>query len=195
MARLADETTPVHSSSRAEVVALNARRNYVYSVHNKVIGLIDVEGLYVVDTPDALLVGRQGSSQKVKDLVDQLKSAGLPEATEHPFETRPWGRFEILSDEATFKAKKIIVDPGGQLSYQSHRHRAEHWTVISGHAEVVLNGEVLPLGPDQFVYIPAGAKHRVRNPGHEPVVLIEVQTGTYFGEDDITRYSDEYNRA
>ena len=195
MARLTEETSPVHSSSRAEVFSLAAHDNYVHSVHNKVIGLIDVTGLLVVDTPDALLVARKGSSQKVKDLVEVMREAGQIEATEHPFETRPWGRFEILADEPQFKAKKIIVDPGGQLSYQSHQHRAEHWTVIAGHAEVVLDGETTPLGPDQFVYIPAGAKHRIRNPGRSPVVLIEVQTGSYFGEDDITRYSDDYNRS
>ena len=168
MARLAGGKMPAHQRSRAEVFNQNASNNYVYSVHNKVIGLIDVTDLAVVDTPDALLIVRKGSSQKVKELVDAMKEAGQPEATEHPFETRPWGRFEILSDEPTFKAKKIMVDPGGQLSYQSHQHRAEHWTVISGEAEVVLNGDVKQLRADQFVYIPAGAKHRIRNPGTGP---------------------------
>lgn len=194
MARLAEEASDQANNSRAEVFNQNSENNYVYSVHNKVIGLIDVTGLMVIDTPDALLVVRKGSSQKVKELVDAMREAGQPEATEHPFETRPWGRFEILADDKNFKAKKITIDPGAQLSYQSHAHRSEHWVLISGQAEVVLNEKTIALKPGQSVHIPEGAKHRMRNPGDAPLVFVEVQTGTYFGEDDIVRYKDDYNR-
>ena len=193
MARLSEEA-PLHSSSRAEVFNLNSENNYVYSVHNKVIGLIDVTDTMVVDTPDALLVVHKGSSQKVKELVDALKEAGQPEATEHPFEARPWGRFEILADEKAFKAKKITIDPGGQLSYQSHVHRSEHWVMVAGVAEVIINEKLSPLKVGDSVHIPAGAKHRIRNPGTQPLIFVEVQTGDYFGEDDIIRYQDDYNR-
>ena len=194
MARIAEEAQGVHSQSRAEVFNTNSENNYVFSVHNKVVGMIDVTDLIVVDTPDALLVVRKGASQKVKELVDDLKAAGQPEATEHPFETRPWGRFEILADEPSFKAKKITVDPGGQLSYQSHNQRDEHWVMISGRGQVVLNEQVVDLKAGQFVHIPALTKHRIRNTGSEPLVFVEVQTGSYFGEDDIIRYKDDYNR-
>lgn len=194
MARLSDESTSIQSQSRAEVFNQNSENNYVFSVHNKVIGLIDVTDMMIVDTPDALLVVRKGSSQKVKELVDSLKEAGQPEATEHPFETRPWGRFEILADDPMYKAKKVTVDAGGQLSYQSHSQRSEHWVMISGRGQVVLNEKVVDLSAGEFIHIPAGAKHRIRNPGSEPLVFVEVQTGAYFGEDDIVRYKDDYNR-
>lgn len=194
MARLSDESTTVRTQSRAEVFNTDALNNYVFSVHNKVIGLIDVQDLIVVDTPDALLIVRKGSSQKVKELVDDLRRAGQPEATEHPFETRPWGRFEVLADEPSFKTKKITVDPGGQLSYQLHQQRSEHWVVVSGHGQVILDEKTLEIGPGESIRIPAGSKHRIRNVGEGPLVFVEVQTGSYFGEDDIVRYKDDYNR-
>lgn len=194
MARLSDESVSLHTQSRAEVFSADSPNNYVFSVHNKVIGLIDVTDLIVVDTPDALLVVRKGSSQKVKELVDDLRKAGQPEATVHPFETRPWGRFEVLADEPTFKAKKIVVDSGGQLSYQMHNQRHEHWVVISGLGQVILNEKTVDLKSGESIHIPAGAKHRIRNMGNDPLVFVEVQTGTYFGEDDIIRYKDDYNR-
>jgi len=140
------------------------------------------------------LVVHKNSSQKVKELVDVMRAAGQTEATEHPFETRPWGRFEILADEKEYKAKKITIDPGAQLSYQSHAHRSEHWVMISGEAVVVLDEKSIPLAPGQFVHIPIGSKHRIRNPGAQPLIFVEVQTGNYFGEDDIVRYKDDYNR-
>lgn len=194
MARLADESRTVHSQSRAEVFNHNSDNNYVFSVHNKVIGLVDVTDMMIVDTPDALLVVRKGSSQKVKELVDSLKEAGQTQATEHPFETRPWGRFEILADEPDYKAKKITVDPAGQLSYQSHTQRNEHWVIVSGQGQVILDEKPVDLKAGQSVYIPAHSKHRIRNVGNTPLVFVEVQTGSYFGEDDITRYKDDYNR-
>lgn len=194
MARLSDESKGLHSQTRAEIFNSNSENNYVFSVHNKVVGLIDVTDMIIVDTPDALLLVRKGSSQRVKELVDDMRTAGQPEATDHPFETRPWGRFEILADEPAYKAKKIFVDPGAQLSYQSHNQRAEHWVIVSGQAQVTLNEKVLELKPGESIHIPVKAKHRIRNPGKEPLIFVEVQTGEYFGEDDITRYQDDYNR-
>lgn len=172
-----------------------ARDNFVYPLRDKVYALVGVEGLIVVDTDDALLVSRRGSGQEVKEVVDQLRRAGRREAAEHPFEFRPWGDFEILRDTDRFKSKVIHVRPGHQLSYQSHNHRSEHWVIVAGHPEVVLDDEVLALSPGDHVHIPRGAKHRIRNPGDETVEFVEVQLGSYFGEDDIVRYEDDYDRS
>ena len=195
IARLADEVPSLKSDVNAKVFNQDAYSNYVFSAKNKVIGLVGVNNLIVVDTPDALLISNKGQSEKVKDLVGKIKEVGHPDGTDHPFETRPWGGFETLADNKDFKTKRITVDPGAQLSYQSHNKRAEHWIVISGEAEVVLNDEVIPRGPGEHIYIPVNAKHRVRNNGTAPLVFVEVQTGSYFGEDDIIRYEDDYNRA
>jgi mannose-1-phosphate guanylyltransferase/mannose-6-phosphate isomerase len=195
VARLAEDSAQIHTRSQAQVFNHDSENNYVFTVQNKVVGLVDVTDLIVVDTPDALLLVHKGSSQKVKELVDSMREAGLPEATEHPFETRPWGGFDVLADERNFKTKKITIDPGAQLSYQSHAKRSEHWTVISGQAEVTLNEKKISLQPGQSIDIPVGSKHRIRNAGGTPLIFIEVQTGSYFGEDDIVRYLDDYNRA
>ncbi len=195
VARVAEESTALRSRSLAQVFNQNSENNYVFSVHNKVVGLVDVTDLIVVDTPDALLVSKKGSSQKVKELVDSMREAHLPAATEHLHESRPWGGFEILADEKSFKTKKIMVDPGAQLSYQSHTQRSEHWVIIAGQAEVTLNEKKIVLEVGQSIHIPVGAKHRMRNPGKVPLIFIEVQTGSYFGEDDIVRYLDDYNRV
>jgi mannose-1-phosphate guanylyltransferase/mannose-6-phosphate isomerase len=195
VARIGDESTAIHSRSEALIYNQNSANNYVFTSQKKVVGLIDVTDTLVIDTPDALLLVRRGSSQKVKELVDAMKESGQPEATSHLFETRPWGGFEILADEEHYKTKKITIDVGGQLSYQTHKHRQEHWVVISGEGEVTLNDQKISLKPGQSIHIPTGAKHRIRNPGGEPLIFIEVQTGTYFGEDDIVRYLDDYNRV
>ncbi|MBC85895.1 MAG: mannose-1-phosphate guanylyltransferase/mannose-6-phosphate isomerase [Bdellovibrionaceae bacterium] len=195
ISRLSEEVPSLKVGSGASVLGIDSNNNYVFSVGEKIVGLIDVADLIVVDTPDALLVSQKHSTQKVKDLVKDMKQQGMRAAIEHRFEKRHWGGYEILSDDDDYKAKKITVDPGAQLSYQSHAKRQEHWVVISGKAEVVLDGESNSLGPGESIMIPVGAKHRMRNPGTEPVVFVEVQTGTYFGEDDIVRYEDDYNRA
>lgn len=169
--------------------------SFVLPHRNRVYGLAGVDDLLVVDTEDALLVARKGSSQEVKPLVERLREAGRSEADEHAFDVRPWGSFEVLRDEADFKSKVIRVDPGRRLSYQSHEHRAEHWVMVRGRAEVTLDGRVRHLGPGDHVFIPRGARHRIANPGEEPVVFVEVQLGTYFGEDDIERYEDDFGRA
>jgi mannose-1-phosphate guanylyltransferase/mannose-6-phosphate isomerase len=195
VARLAEESSQMHTRSKAQVFNQDSENNYVYTVSNKVVGLVDVTDVIVIDTPDALLLVHKNSSQKVKELVDSMREAGQTEATDHPFETRPWGHFEILADESDFKSKKIIIDPGSQLSYQSHARRAEHWVVISGEGEVTLNEKKIQMLPGQSIHIPVGAKHRIRNPGQQPLIFVEVQTGSYFGEDDIVRYLDDYNRV
>ncbi len=177
-------------------VQVEGSGNFAYAPKGKTVTTVGVSDLVIVDTTDALLISKKGSTQKVKDVVDQLKAKKslLPE--QHPFEHRPWGDFEILRDTADFKSKVIHVLPGQQLSYQSHAKRAEHWVIVKGNPEVVLNDEVLKLNPGENVYIPLGAKHRIRNPSATvPVEFVEVQVGTYFGEDDIVRYQDDYKRV
>jgi len=192
IARLQEEK--INFSSAAEVFCEDAENNFVFSTFNKVVGLVGVKDLIVVDTPDALLVTRRGQSQKIKDLVLNIKEAKIPAASEHIFEVRPWGRFEVLADESDHKVKRLIVNPKSQLSYQRHTRRDENWVIVSGQAEVVLEDKVTVLRPGQQIYIPKNHKHRIRNPGNQPLVMIEVQTGEYFGEDDIERFADDYQR-
>ena len=173
-------------------IEVSSSRNFAYSTSRKVISFIDIDDAVVVDTPDALLIARRGSTQKVREVVQDLKAKGRPEADEHGYEIRPWGRYEILRDSANFKSKLISVSPQSQISYQSHTRRNEHWVIVEG--EVILNEKTILIRPGESVFIPAGAKHRIRNTGTVPLEFIEVQTGTYFGEDDITRYQDDYNR-
>ena len=183
-----------HLTSAERTVEVGARGNFVFPHRDRVYGLVGVEDLLVVDTADALLVARRGSSQRVKELAAKLEEAGRPEAAVHRFELRPWGRFEVLRDTEDFKSKILEVAPDRRLSYQSHRHRAEHWVVVRGHPEVVRDGEVLNLAPGDHVFIPRGAKHRIGNPGPGRTILVEIQLGDYFGEDDIVRYEDDFGR-
>jgi mannose-6-phosphate isomerase-like protein (cupin superfamily) len=162
---------------------------------NRKVVVIDSPDTNVIDTEDGLLVFKTGSSEKMKAAYDELVKRKAPEATAHPFEFRPWGDFEILRDTAEFKSKVIHVLPGQRLSLQSHAKRAEHWIIIRGEAEVTLNDQILRPKPGEHIFIPQGAKHRMTNPGKEPVEFVEVQVGTYFGEDDIVRYQDDYKRS
>lgn len=188
-----DEIAKLGKSS--EMLEVGGSGNFAYSNQGRLTTFIDTDDLIVVDTADALLVAKKNSTQNVKHAVEQLVRNRDKRAQEHPFEFRPWGRFEILRDTDAYKSKVIHVNPGQQLSYQSHAKRAEHWVIIKGEPEVVLNDVVHTLKPGQNIYIPQGAKHRIRNPGKELVEFIEVQVGTYFGEDDIVRYQDDYQRS
>lgn len=143
---------------------------------------------------DAVLVANLDASQQVKDVVGRLKFAQVKQAEEFPRCHRPWGYFETLSLGGRFQVKRIMVRPGGTLSLQSHVHRAEHWVVVEGSAQVTIDDEVELISENQSVYIPLGATHRLENPGKVPLNLIEVQTGAYLGEDDIIRYEDIYER-
>ena len=179
-----------------DVIQDQGHDNFVYSKENRLVGFVDVNDLIVVDTPDALLITKRNSSQKVKHIIDVMNARKDIRANEHTFEYRPWGRFEVLRDTPAFKSKVIHVNPGHQLSYQSHAKRAEHWVITKGTPEVVLNDVTHSLKPGESIYIPMGAKHRIRNPHPTDMVeLVEVQVGTYFGEDDIVRYQDDYKRT
>ena len=156
---------------------------------------IGLKNIITVAMKDAVLVADMSKSQDVKKAVDILKEKKASQATKFPKDHRPWGWFESLTINEKFQVKKIHVNPGASLSLQSHKYRAEHWIVVSGMAEVTIDKEVKLIRENQSVYIPLGAIHRMRNPGENPMELIEVQTGTYFGEDDIFRYDDVYSRG
>jgi mannose-1-phosphate guanylyltransferase/mannose-1-phosphate guanylyltransferase/mannose-6-phosphate isomerase len=155
---------------------------------------IGLRGLAAVATRDAVLVADLGASQSVRLAVAALAERGAPEATAFPRERRPWGWYEVIAAGDRFQVKRIQVHPGAALSLQSHRHRSEHWVVVQGTARVTLGDDVRLLSANQSIYVPQGAVHRLENPGEAPVTLIEVQTGDYLGEDDITRYEDRYAR-
>jgi mannose-1-phosphate guanylyltransferase / mannose-6-phosphate isomerase len=156
---------------------------------------IGVQDLIAVAMPDAVLVAHKSRAQDVKLAVAALKKAGAAQAETFPRDHRPWGWFETLVLSDRFQVKRIVVHPGAALSLQSHHHRSEHWIVVSGTARVTVDAEVRLLTENQSVYIPLGTVHRMENPGKVPMVLIEVQTGAYLGEDDIIRYEDIYARG
>lgn len=156
---------------------------------------IGLQDIIAVAMPDAVLVAHKDRAQDVKQAVATLKKTGAVQAETLPRDFRPWGWFESLVVGGRFQVKRIHVHPGAALSLQSHRHRSEHWIVVEGTARVTIDDEVKLVGENQSVYIPLGAIHRMENPGEDPMVLIEVQTGSYLGEDDIIRYEDIYARG
>ncbi|SDE60251.1 mannose-1-phosphate guanylyltransferase/mannose-6-phosphate isomerase [Ruegeria marina] len=156
---------------------------------------IGLEDMMVVSMSDAVLVAPKSQAQRVKEAVAALKAKGVSQAVQLPRDYRPWGWYESLIIGGRFQVKRIVVHPGASLSLQSHHHRSEHWIVVEGTAKVTVDDEVRLLTENQSVYIPLGAVHRMENPGKVPMVLIEVQTGSYLGEDDIIRYEDIYARS
>ena len=176
-----------------EAVLVETGNTYVQG-DRRVIAAVGVENLIVVDTPDALLVGHRDKMQLVKDVVEKLKIDGHESARMHRTVHRPWGTYTVLEEAPHYKMKRIVVKPGAALSLQMHKHRSEHWVVVDGVAEVVNGEQTLRLEKDQSTYIPAGHKHRLSNPGDRELLLIEVQTGEYLGEDDIVRFEDKYGR-
>jgi mannose-1-phosphate guanylyltransferase/mannose-6-phosphate isomerase len=178
-----------------DVLALDSRNSYVRSSPRRLVALLGVEDLVVVDTSDAVLIAARSHAQDVKKLVDQLKSAGRPEHRFHRKVYRPWGSYDSIDMGERFQVKRIMVKPGAALSLQKHHHRAEHWIVVSGTAEVTRDDEVFLLSENQSTYLPLGSIHRLRNLGKVPLELIEVQSGSYLGEDDIVRLEDVYGRA
>ena len=177
-----------------DVVAVDSHDSYLRS-DGRLLCVVGVSGLAVVDTPDALLVAPLDRTQEVKALVGTLLAAGRPEATTPARVYRPWGWFQTMDLGERFRVKRIQVSPGRKLSLQRHYHRAEHWVVVRGTAEVTRDGEVLLLRENESVYLPLGCLHRLANPGRIPVEIIEVQTGAYLEEDDIVRVEDDFSRS
>ena len=172
----------------------DCRDTYIHAPHRPVVAL-GTENLLIVDTPDALLVARAERVEEVRQVVEQLADASVTEATTHRRVPRPWGVFDSIDRGERFQVKRITVKPGARLSLQLHHHRAEHWVVVKGSARVTRGNDVFTLHENQSVYIPLGVRHRLENPGSEPLELIEVQSGLYLGEDDIVRFEDGYGRT
>jgi mannose-1-phosphate guanylyltransferase/mannose-6-phosphate isomerase len=179
-----------------DVLTLDTRNSYIES-ENRLITTIGIDNLVVIDTRDALLIAKKDDSQKVKDIVKQLKNLNREETNSHAKVFRPWGWYINIEGTNTtgFKVKRIGVYPGKRLSLQSHNRRSEHWVIIKGNARVQVGKDILNLEPNQHVYIPKETLHRMENPGDEIVEFIETQIGDYLGEDDIVRYEDDFGRV
>ena len=170
-------------------------KNSLVRAESRMVAAIGVDNLVIVETPDAVLVADRSRAQDVKKVVDHLKARGRSEHEFHTRVYRPWGWYEGIDAGDRFQVKRIMVKPGEKLSLQMHHHRAEHWIVVSGTARVTCDDTVMMLSENQSTYIPLGSTHRLENPGKMPLHLIEVQSGSYLGEDDIVRFEDIYQRA
>ena len=190
---LQEGITPSSSTDSIDPLMVDSSGNLVVT-STRQIAMVGLNDVLVVDTPDALLLARKGQSQKVSAVAKSLKGVDSALMKTHTTTYRPWGCFENLLDEPGYKVKRIIVSPRQKLSLQRHQHRAEHWTVVEGNAWVRNGDEEFELGVSQSTFIPQGAIHRLENRTQSQVVLIEVQTGSYTGEDDIERLEDIYGR-
>jgi mannose-1-phosphate guanylyltransferase/mannose-6-phosphate isomerase len=178
-----------------DTMAVDTRNSLLRSHDRHLLATVGVDDLIVVTTPDATLIAHRDAAQDVRKIVEQLKAVDRSEHSLHRVVHRPWGSYDSLESGERFQVKRIVVKPGASLSLQKHHHRAEHWIVVSGTAEVTCDDKVFLLGENQSTYIPLGSKHRLRNPGKVALELIEVQSGSYLGEDDIVRFDDVYGRA
>jgi len=177
------------------MVVLNNTKNSYFRSDNRLIVGIDLEDLIVVETRDAILISNKKSSQKVKNIVNYLKKSNIPQGKTHTKVFRPWGHYLSVVEGNRWQVKIIMVKSGGKLSLQLHHHRSEHWVIVSGTAQIEIDEKVEVLSENESVYIPLGSKHRLTNPGKIPLKLVEVQSGSYVGEDDIVRFEDFYGRT
>jgi mannose-1-phosphate guanylyltransferase / mannose-6-phosphate isomerase len=175
-------------------VLLEGATGCLINAQGRLVAAVGVHDQVIVETSDAILVADKSQSEKVKNIVNQLKAKGRPEGDRHRQVYRPWGSYDSIVSSDRFQVKLIIVNPGASLSLQMHHHRAEHWIVVEGTAKVTRGDEVFILSENESTYIPLGTKHRLENPGQIPLELIEVQSGSYLGEDDIVRFDDVYGR-
>lgn len=182
------------NSCRGDVIAVDTSNSLLYS-EERLIASVGVSNVVVVETKDAILVADKDRVQDVKSIVNQMKAEGRSESDWHREVYRPWGCYDSIDSDERFQVKRITVKPGATLSLQKHHHRAEHWIVVSGTAEVTCGDKVFLLAENQSTYIPLGETHRLSNPGKLPLLLIEVQSGSYLGEDDIVRFEDKYGRS
>lgn len=178
---------------QGDVLSTGSQNNLVHAT-SRLVSMVGVSDLVVVETADAVLVADKSKSQDVKHIVSQLNGTGREEQTLHRKVHRPWGWYDSIDQGQRFKVKRIQVNPGASLSLQKHRHRAEHWVVVKGEAEITCGDKTVLLKENQSTYIPLGEVHRLANPGSDPLEIIEVQSGAYLGEDDIIRIQDNYGR-
>jgi mannose-1-phosphate guanylyltransferase len=176
-----------------EPICVDSNNNLLVT-RDRQIALVDVDDLLVVDTTDAILISKKGSSQKVKNVVAEIKKSQPEMAEIHRLAHRPWGTYEVLINTPGYKVKRIVVKPGSKLSLQKHFHRNEHWIVVSGTAAVTVDDDRFLVRPNESTYIKMGQLHRLENEGKIDLVMIEVQVGEYTGEDDIVRVDDVYGR-
>lgn len=182
---------------RGEVMSIDTKNSYVESSENSMTAVIGLENIVVVSTEDALLVCSMDKTQKVKNIVEELKKKGREEALFHRKVFRPWGFYQNIygNDQSGYKMKKIVVYPGKRLSLQSHQHRSEHWVIVKGDAKVQVGSEFFMMEGDSHIYIPVNALHRIENVGSDNLEFTETQIGNYLGEDDIIRYEDDFGRV
>jgi mannose-1-phosphate guanylyltransferase/mannose-6-phosphate isomerase len=181
------------NATHGDALVRNSRNTLVHAT-SRLVGVIGLDDVTIVETADAVLVAHRSKSADVKEMVATLAETGRSEVTTHRRVHRPWGWYENVDRGPRFQVKRILVKPGARLSLQMHHHRAEHWIVVSGTAEVTNGTEVTVLSENQSTYIPLGQTHRLANPGKMPLEIIEVQSGSYLGEDDIVRFEDSYGR-
>ena len=179
---------------QGDVLKYQLTNSYIHA-EERMVAVIGMDNCVVVETADAVLVADKSHSQDVKEIVNQLKNSRRKEALLHQRVFRPWGSYETLEETERFKVKRIIVNQGAKLSLQMHHHRAEHWVVVKGTAKIVCGEKEFIMTEDQSNYIPLGTLHRLENPGVIPLEIIEIQTGSYLGEDDIVRFDDHYGRV
>ena len=176
---------------QGDVISHKSSENYCYS-EKRLVSLLGVNNMVIIDTQDAILIAAKDQVQEIKAIVDDLKSQDRGEISSHREVYRPWGKYDCIDQSERYQVKRITVKPGQKLSTQMHHHRAEHWIVVSGTAKVSKGAETFLLTENQSVYIHVGEVHKLENPGKLPLELIEVQSGSYLGEDDIIRFDDIY---
>jgi len=182
------------NTTRGDVIAVDTKNSFIHS-ESRLVATVGVDNLIIVETHDAVLVADKNRAQEVKNIVEKLGHEKREEENFHRIVYRPWGSFDSVDEGERHKVKRIIVNPGAKLSMQMHHHRAEHWIIVKGTARVYRNDEILDLTENESVYIPLGARHSLENPGKIPLHIIEVQSGSYLGEDDIVRFDDIYGRS
>jgi len=184
-----------HNNAITGDVFAEQTRNSIIQSHSRLMAVIGCDNLLVIETPDAVLVGRRTDSENVKKVVEKLGETGRKERTDHRRVHRPWGSYETVDSGAGFQVKRLVVSPGKKLSLQLHHHRAEHWVVVRGVATVTREDQIFDLRMNESTYIPAGHRHRLENRQDVPLEVIEVQSGDYLGEDDIVRFDDDFGRT
>ncbi|VAV91486.1 Mannose-1-phosphate guanylyltransferase / Mannose-6-phosphate isomerase [hydrothermal vent metagenome] len=182
------------NSLTGDIIAEDTRDSYIMA-ENKLVTTVGISDLIIVDTKDALLVAHKDRSEDVKNIVDQLKAQARPEAIIHREVYRPWGKYDSIGFGDRDQVKRITVNPGAKLSIQMHHHRAEHWIVVKGSARVTKGEDTFMVHENESTFIPIGTIHALENPGVIPLEMIEVQSGSYLGEDDIVRFEDKYGRV